>query len=454
MTPEITAIVLDSGPLIKNEPSISSLLQRASKLVTLPTIVHQEIRDQATRSRLQTTVLPFLEIRTPSPRHLKAVIEFAKKTGDAAVLSRVDLELLALTRELECELNGGDWRIRKVPGEKLAPRPLPEDTQDPSSRSDPKQDGPHKESDVRPTDVPGDPGATPMMERVPDSTEKEPETIRETTEVLSQIHLNDSSPAATVLQETSDATPHAEDVTLEEDANSATATDSDTDSTSSEGWITPSNLTKHQNPHHNTPATPNKTPTPTKLQCCLITSDFAVQNTALMMNLNLLSTSTSMTRIRHLRTYILRCHACFKTCKDASRQFCPTCGGATLTRVTCTTDASGQFKLHLKKNMQWNTRGDRYSVPKPVPGSASGKSSVNRAGRRGGGKEGWGKELIFSEDQKEYERAVGGERRRGKERDLMDDDFLPGILSGDRSRNVQGRPRIGAGRNVNSKRRR
>jgi PIN domain of ribonuclease len=44
------------------------------------------------------------------------VIQFAKKTGDYGVLSVTDVHLLALTYELECELNHGDWRLLKEPG--------------------------------------------------------------------------------------------------------------------------------------------------------------------------------------------------------------------------------------------------------------------------------------------------------------------------------------------------
>lgn len=116
-------------------------------------------------------------------------------------------------------------------------------------------------------------------------------------------------------------------------------------------------------------------------------------------------------------------------------------------RTSCSTDKEGNFKIHLKKNMQWNTRGDIYSIPKPVAGSANGK--VVAGG--GGGKGGWGKGLILAEDQKEYVQALTAERRR-KERDLMDEDYLPGIVSGERGK-AGGRVKIGAGRNINSKRR-
>lgn len=108
--------------------------------------------------------------------------------------------------------------------------------------------------------------------------------------------------------------------------------------------------------------------------------------------------------------------------------------------------------MHLKKNMQWHSRGDRYSIPKPVSGSASGKVNVGGGGK-GGGKGGWGQGLILAEDQKEYQRALLEGRRPVKTRNIMDEDYLPGIFTGERNR-AGGRPRVGAGRDVNSKRRR
>lgn len=95
--------------------------------------------------------------------------------------------------------------------------------------------------------------------------------------------------------------------------------------------------------------------------------------------------------------------------------------------------------------MQWNNRGNVYSVPKPVAGTANGKNI------KGGGKGGWGNDLILAEDQKEYVREMATEKRR-KEKDLMDEDYLPSILTGDRGR-AGGRPKVGAGKNVNSRKR-
>jgi RNA-binding protein NOB1 len=94
--------------------------------------------------------------------------------------------------------------------------------------------------------------------------------------------------------------------------------------------------------------------------------------------------------------------------------------------------------------MQWNKRGDRFSVPKPVAGASNGRI-------KGGGKGGWGNDLILAEDQKEYVRAIT-EQKRQRQKDFMDEDYLPGILSGNRS-STGGRIKVGAGKNVNSKKR-
>jgi RNA-binding protein NOB1 len=179
-----------------------------------------------------------------------------------------------------------------------------------------------------------------------------------------------------------------------------------------------------------------------KMEVAVLTTDFAMQNVILQINLNLLS--SSLMRIRHVRSVVLRCQACFLICREMNKQFCPRCGKPTLTRVSCSTTNSGEFKIHLKKNFQYNSRGDRYSIPKAVHGAAHGRV-------KGGGKGSWGNDLILAEDQKEYERAVTTEKR-AKERNLMDEDYLPGILTGERLK-TGGRIKIGAGRNVNSKKR-
>lgn len=224
---------------------------------------------------------------------------------------------------------------------------------------------------------------------------------------------------------------------------------SDEDSTASDddgSWITPTNLQKHKTKDSSSlSATQGKTPA--TLQCAVLTSDFAMQNVALRMNLNLVS--PALTRISKLRTWVLRCHACFATTSAMEKRFCPRCGQATLLRAACTIDdRTGALTIHLKKNFQWNNRGNVYSVPKPVHGSSHGRAPKGRSDF--GGKDGWGRDLIFAEDQKEYSKA-NEELRRERRRDVMDEDWVPGLVSG-RREGRGGKVRVGAGRNVNSKR--
>lgn len=431
-------IVLDAGPLLKNEPTISTLTSQCQNLLTTPSVI-SEIRDENARSRIETTLLPFLTIRSPSEKSLRFVTDFSRKTGDLAVLSRTDLLCLALTYELECERNGGDWRIRNVPGQNgtngLPPLKEQAAVGDVSEATN--------QSSTVETQPTGDTGNT-----------HEPESVAPLEAATSDqgcitASAQDSAKADEANEDLGNLKPVDEDFQHSVSAKRGPEIPKvghikeGSDSSDSEGWITPKNLEKHQAKDINGSTIPILKDQP--IQVALLSGDFAMQNVCLQIGLNLLS--PSLQRVRNIRTYILRCHACFAKEKDTSKQFCSRCGKPTLTRVSCSTNSKGEFKMHLKKNMQWNHRGDRYSVPKPVSGAANGKVGQGK----GGGKGGWGQELILAEDQKEYLRATDG-RSKKKETNLMDEDYLPSILTGDRGR-AGGRPKIGAGRNVNSKKR-
>lgn len=46
------------------------------------------------------------------------------------------------------------------------------------------------------------------------------------------------------------------------------------------------------------------------MKAALLTGDFAMQNVALQMGLNVLGSGGK--RVREVRTWVLRCHACYK----------------------------------------------------------------------------------------------------------------------------------------------
>lgn len=436
----VHSIVLDAGPIIRNDPSVSTLLAESDQLLTVPAVL-SEIKDQNTRSRVELTLLPFLTLRTPSPASIKVITDFAKKIGDFAVLSTPDIQILSLAYELECERNGGDWRLRKAPGQKRINDPAParengiageavsadkDATVAQSSSSDPK-------AVIRP-----DAEDEQRLNNDESCLSDEPPVPTDT--LLEACSIHQLKITATIDPETH--TSGTESIRDEGDL-AAPSDEILSDSSDSEGWITPSNLKRHQ---LKDAGSDTKTINDdTILQVAVLTTDFAMQNVLLSMGLNLMS--SSMQQIRNIKTHILRCYACFQQTKDMTKQFCSRCGKPTLNRVSCSIGQDGLFRIHLKKNMQWNHRGDRFSIPKPVPGSAHGKKGVGK----GGGKGGWGRELILAEDQKEYKDALQ-KQSRNKESDLMDPDYLPGILTGQRQREGE-RIKIGGGRNINAKKR-
>ncbi|RAH62608.1 proteasome maturation ans ribosome synthesis protein Nop10 [Aspergillus piperis CBS 112811] len=418
----VHTIVLDAGPILKNTPPLSTLLAQCEELLITPSVV-SEIRDPDARQRVETLYLPFLKQRTPSPKSVSVLSEFARKTGDRAVLSKTDIEVLALAYEIECERNGGDWRLRSVPGQKQV-----------NGKPPVKEEKAEEKGEEAKGETEGE--STQKEENKDEGAE-----VDAVAEDLKNASLGEETSTPETAVQIAPGEAQAEEPTPQ-DADDIQEEEDDGDD-SDGGWITPSNLKKRQARDEASSAA--AAPEPKVMQVATMTTDFACQNVLLQMNLNLLSTST-LQRIRHLKSFIKRCHACFFTTKDMNKQFCPRCGKDTLTRVSCTTDANGQFKMHLKKNMQWNNRGNRFSVPKPVHGTSNGKW------KGGGGKGGWGTELILAEDQKEYVRATAEQNRRmRKEHDLMDEDYLPSILTGERNKN--GRVRVGAGRNVNSRKR-
>ncbi|MCJ1467004.1 Nin1 binding protein [Pseudocyphellaria aurata] len=455
----VHTIVLDAGPILRNDPAISTLQAKCEELVTVPAVI-AEIKDKNARSRLEVTWLPFLVLKTPAPESVKVITNFARKTGDLAVLSNPDVQVLALAYEIECQRNGGDWRLRRDPGQKGTNGSPPKKHD--GALGEPKLLG--EGSSVQqqsPSITPGTPAcegnirARPLQGMFPDnegpaSQQPADAGIVGTTDDMDTLHLathdlqhNSVSDHGSLESSLLECGVPEIDQTKKPDRPDSIACLSSSESSDSEGWITPSNIKRHQAKEMNSSTEPISENS--MIQVATITTDFAMQRILLQMNLHLLS--PALQRVRNIKNYILRCHACFSTTKDMARQFCSNCGKPTLTRVSCSTSQNGKFSIHLKKNMQWNHRGDRFSIPKPVPGAANGKVGSGR----GGGKGGWGQELILAEDQKEYVRAMTGQSRK-KNLDLMDEDYLPGILTGERNRSG-GRPKVGGGRNVNSKKR-
>lgn len=410
MSAPIGTLILDAGPLIAN-----TTLPAAHAYLTTPSVL-AELRDEGVRLRLQS--LHGLQTRAPSRASVAFVRTFAKKTGDAEVLSAADIGIIALSYELECEANGGDWRLRNTPGQARI-------NGAPPVREAVETDRTLTETDNRQVDdIPTE--HLPAKEQQKDDTR----TTDALTESVASLKVSSETNSTESPKDEPIAVPdesieliQEEQVEAEEEEEEGEDDDDD--------WITPSNIKKHQEKDNNIDATAQDVKT-MKVACA--THDFAVQNVLLQIGLNLVSGEGK--RISSVKTWVLRCHACFKVTRKMDLKFCPSCGGATLMRTSVSTDSKGAMKVHLKRNMQWNNRGTVYGISKQQHGTANMKGRDN---------------LILRADQREVEKLEKRDRYR-KEHDLLDPDHVPSIVSGRRD-TTAGSVRYGHGkRNPNSNR--
>jgi RNA-binding protein NOB1 len=256
-TKPVHTIVLDAGPILKNNPPLSTLLAQCEELVITPSVL-SEIRDPDARQRIETLYLPFLKQRSPSPKSFSVLSEFARKTGDRAVLSRTDIEVLALAYEIECERNGGDWRLRSVPGQKQVNGKPPVKVVE--KEAEEAQEAAKAEENTE----------APTAKHISDALES-------TKLGQEEQEQGKEAPAATKPEETKsdEADIHAEtpadqiEAGEEEEEEDGAASESD-----GEEWITPSNLKKRQARDEAGSAT--AVPEPKVMQVATMTTDFAV----------------------------------------------------------------------------------------------------------------------------------------------------------------------------------
>lgn len=440
----IEKLVLDAAPLL-TQARIAGLAEK----YYIPPSVLAELRDVRAREYLESlhsTGQIQLEVREPSAEAMRKVIDFSKQTGDYAVLSQPDLHVLALTYALEVEAHG-TWRIRETLGGKTGQQLHEAQRLAEKGQTQPAQ----KEHAPAPTPAPAKPA----------SQVKKEEESREDDD--------DDDDGFTLV--TAKHKPVHDTI------------DEDDEATGGE-WITPENITKHKNKSlglvtdESVPVEEGtakkgrrrrgKKGAPARMTVACMTGDFAVQNVLLQMGLYLVSVDGL--RIERVKSWVLRCHACFKICKDMERKFCPSCGNATLLRTSVTSappgEGTGGLQIHLKSNFQYKNRGTIYSLPMPKPGSASG-------GKPSGQSRNEKTSIpILREDQLEWQRALSQQktRRDKEERQLQralekgqdsltaryaDPDWLPNLLSGAHTTQVGELPALGVGRkNPNERRRR
>ncbi|CAI4745585.1 CFA_G0049570.mRNA.1.CDS.1 [Saccharomyces cerevisiae] len=454
LTAHVRALILDATPLITQ--SYTHYQNYAQSFYTTPT-VFQEIKDAQARKNLEIwQSLGTLKLVHPSENSIAKVSTFAKLTGDYSVLSANDLHILALTYELEIKLNNGDWRLRKKPGDALD-----------ASKADVGTDGKQKLTEDNKKEEDSESVPKKKNKRRGGRKQKAKREAREAREA-ENANLELESKAEEHVEEAGSKEQICNDENIKESSDlNEVFEDADDDG----DWITPENLTEaiikdsgedttgslgveaSEEDRHVALNRPEN-------QVALATGDFAVQNVALQMNLNLMNFMSGL-KIKRIRNYMLRCHACFKIFplpKDGKpKHFCASCGGqGTLLRCAVSVDSrTGNVTPHLKSNFQWNNRGNRYSVASPLS-----KNSQKRYGKKGHVHSKPQENVILREDQKEYEKVIKQEEwtRRHNEKILnnwigggsADNYISPFAITGLKQHNV----RIGKGRYVNSSKRR
>ncbi|NXD27098.1 NOB1 protein, partial [Spelaeornis formosus] len=363
-------VVADTGAFLSAAP----LQDIADALYTVPEVL-AEIRDRPARRRL--AALPCeLRVRRPRPELLRLVTEFSKRTGDYPSLSAADLQVLALTCQLQTEIDGPGC-VRWEPQDKVRLSSTPRHPEAPLHlagfhlpKHKPAGKGPRQPGPGSPAPAESDVFGSFLYWRSPlPSIEEE---LRELLVRIPREPLPAPFPAPVCrpdrllpraaqaisgspgeLRSSADGASAGEEEEEEEEDEDEESDD--------EGWITPSNLKQAQQDmgHCDT--------APIDVQVGCVTTDFAMQNVLLQMGLHVLAVNGML--IRRARSYILRCHGCFRTTSDMTKVFCPHCGNKTLKKVAVSVDEDGSLHMHLSRNPKvLNPRGLRYPLPAPQGG--------------------------------------------------------------------------------------
>lgn len=473
-TAKVNHLILDAGPLITQ--TYSEIKSFANKFYTTPA-VYAEIRDERSRRNLELWG-DNLIVRQPSAANSKAVIELAKKTGDYSVLSITDMQLLALCRELDIEVHGGstdhlktvassasgaanlNLRItsnlgieRTTVGELDLSDNRKDENVDadgwavvPSQKKKNKRFNKfNKEQNQKEEQKLAAPVAVEVA-AAPDAVEPKSEIQEQAStqgETQENLKFNDEP---------------AEHSTAESPASTETEyIFEEGEDDDEEGWITNENLEENLIKEHGQVEDQEDNQI---LPTAVSTGDFAMQNVALQMGLNLVN-PTNGRHITQVKSFMLRCHACFKLTpfpRDGSvRQFCPSCGNNTLMRCTVSVSESGQIHVFLKRRMQWTTRGNKYSIPNPQSKAARRMNRNEMLAAQSA--------ILLFEDQKEYSRAIKHDNWKKRQNEKLLNEWI-GPVNGHESVDSVTSPfaisgykrdaarhtgvRVGAGRYVNS----
>lgn len=381
-------LVVDTSAFIKNVQ-----LQNISEMCYTVQGVLDEIRND--RQMKALAVLPYhLLVKQPDPDVLAKVVSFSKQTGDFATLSLVDLQVIALTYELETR-HVGRKHLQEAPKPSLTISSLstpdarrvkefPKGFYVPERRNV----GVNNEADLIENEPIESNSSTSMQHDISEQRRDAPKFAGTPEEQIVQSDVvPDEHSSATVskelvkqygrvisrvgIDEDRDEQDEPDADEIEDEGIVQTGSDNvdnnaDTDDDDDDGdWITPDNIAQVKLDY----GLDCLEELPSPVAC--ITTDFAMQNVLKQIGLQVAALDGRV--IRESRTYILRCYACFKTTPDATKVFCPRCGNRTLKKVAVSLDANGQQVIHINSRRPLTAKYKN----RPLAKFTGGKHSTN-----------------------------------------------------------------------------
>lgn len=361
----------------------------------MPEVV-AEVRNKRQIRRL--CVLPFdLQVREPRPESVKHCVEFAKRTGDYASLSGIDLKVISLTYELEADTVGtAHLRTEPVMAQTIASKEKPAEMQDVSNKrlvgwympegeeesdeDEEEEEGSEEEEDKEePSDGEAEQEEAetdtvdtvkaaieaqlagketlPSQPHQSSQPEEDEPSQEELDKMFEQLKCAPSAEEEKELSQLLISQPQADDSEEpEEEEEKPQKLASQEDDVGDDGWITHSNIKKAKK------ALEGKVETDEVPPVACMTTDYALQNVLKQLNLHLAALNGRI--IKQLRTYILRCYACYKTTSIMTKVFCPNCGNKTLKRVAVSLDENGRQVIHINTRRPLTNKYKNQSLPR------------------------------------------------------------------------------------------
>jgi len=330
-----------------------------------------ELRDEKTREMM--AALPFqIEVVAVQPDAVRDVHRFAQLTGDAKALSATDIQILALTYQLEKQYNGLNFIKTEPRRGKAMDAVTAAVAHGTAAAATAASRAAIAAANAAAAPQSEDSSAAAAPTTAADSAAAAPESDKPAVEAASEeapqheaLESDDEEDVKEAAAAQSDSTEAAVSASATAaapaDATPAPAAPAADDDDGEGAWITPSNL--HQ--QRGAGAQARKGPFEAESGVACVTTDYAMQNVLLQMGLRLLSLRGRS--IRSLRTWMKKCHACDALSADMGREFCERCGHHSMIRVQVTVNRAGLVRFwHGTRHL--NLRGTIYSIPRPKGG--------------------------------------------------------------------------------------